>query len=164
MSENKLKKLIIAAKKLAGRPYKYGAKPEEAPRFFDCSGFIQYIYKQIGIELPRSAIEQAEKGRIVKTTGNLRPGDLIFLHGERGHYNKKFPSGIGHVAMYLYDDRTIHTASKRIKEKPKILEKGGVKIEKLKSVIKIKGPITIIKRIYSFRGNPKKEKYICNHL
>ena len=146
MSENKLKKLIIAAKKLAGRPYKYGAKTEEAPRFFDCSGFIQYIYKQIGIELPRSAIEQAEKGRIVKTTGNLRPGDLIFLHGERGHYNKKFPAGIGHIAMYLGDDRIIHAASKRIKEKPKIIEKGGVKIETAAKILKRKG-IIVIKRI-----------------
>jgi len=128
---------------LIGRPYKYGAKMEEAPRFFDCSGFIKYIFKQIGYELPRSTIEQAEYGKEVKDKKSLKPGDLIFLHGEKGHYNKKFPQGIGHVVMYLGDNKIIHAASKRIQTKPKIIEKGGIKIEPAVKILKRKDIIAI---------------------
>lgn len=146
MENKKKEKLTVIAKKLVGRPYKYGAKPSEAPHYFDCSSFIQYLYKEIGCNLPRSTIEQAEKGQIVKNLKNLQSGDLIFLHGTRGHYNKKFPMGIGHVAMYLNENQAIHAASKRIKNSPKIVEKGKVKIEPLTKILKRKD-IIVIKRI-----------------
>ncbi len=145
MINQQLERLIKTAKSLIGRPYKYGAKPSEAPRFFDCSGFIQYLYKQIGYDLPRSTIEQAGKGQVVKNIKNLQLGDLIFTHGERGHYNKKFPMGIGHVVMYLGNNKVIHASSKRIKSNPKIIEKGRVKIESLKKILK-KKDIVVIKR------------------
>lgn len=147
MKKEQLEKLIEIAKSLVGGPYKYGADISEAPHFFDCSGFIQYLYKQIGCDLPRSTIDQAEKGKTVKNIKNIKPGDLIFLHGERGHYNKKFPIGIGHIALYIGDSKGIHAASKRIRNYPKIIEKGKVKIEEIKSIIKIWGPIIVIKRI-----------------
>ncbi len=146
MKNRKLEKLIANAKKLAGKPYKYGAKPEEAPDVFDCSGFIQYIYEKIEIKIPRSAIEQAEHGNVVKNTDQLQPGDLIFLRGERGHYNKKFPQGIGHIVMYLGNNEIIHATSKRIKEKPEIIEKGRVKIEPAEKILRRKD-IIAIKRI-----------------
>ncbi len=148
MEKDKISKLIAVAKSLVAKPYKYGAKMDEAPAVFDCSGFIKYIYEKVGIELARSTIEQAEIGKTIKEIKKIKPGDLIFLHGERGHYNKKFPAGIGHVAMYLGDNKGIHAASKRTQTKPKIAEVGGVKIEKLKSIIRAKGPVIIIKRIY----------------
>lgn len=146
MKSNQLEKLITAAKKLIGRSYKYGAKPEEAPHCFDCSGFVQYLYKEIGIKLPRCTIEQAEYGRPVKNKKYLEAGDLIFLRGEKGHYNKKFPMGIGHVVMYLGNGEVIHAASKRLKNSPKIIEKGKVKIEPATKILKRKD-IIVIKRI-----------------
>jgi len=146
MRDGKIEKLIATAKSLAGRPYKYGAGLKEAPRCFDCSGFIQYVYKKIGVKLPRCTIEQAEYGRLVKNKKSLRLGDLIFLHGQNGHYNKKFPAGIGHVVMYLGNDRIIHASSKRIRTHPKIVEIGGVKIEPLAKILKRKD-IIAIKRI-----------------
>ncbi len=146
MRDGKIEKLIITAKSLAGRPYKYGAELKEAPRCFDCSGFIQYVYKKIGIKLPRCAVEQAEKGRLVKNKKSLKPGDLIFFRGERGHYKKKLPGVVGQVAMYLGNDRIIHASSKRIRTHPKIVESGGVKIEPLAKILKRKD-IIAIKRI-----------------
>ncbi len=149
MEKDKISKLITIAKSLVGKPYKYGAKMDEAPDYFDCSGFIKYLYEQIGIELPKSTIEQAEIGKKIKEIKKIKPGDLIFFHGERGHYNKKFPAGIGHVAMYMGSDTAIHAAAKRIQSQPKIVEVGGVKIESVKSIIKAKGPVVAIKRILS---------------
>ncbi len=141
-----LEKIVAFAKSLVGRPYKYGAEPEEAPRYFDCSSFIQYVYKQIGIKLPRSTILQAEYGRIVKNKNCLLSGDLVFIHEKRGHYNEKFPMGIGHVLMFLGGNRVIHATSKRIKSRPKIVEIGGVKIEPAEKILKRKD-VVVIKRI-----------------
>ncbi len=143
--EEKIEKLIAVAKSLIGVPYKYGAQMKEAPEFFDCSGFVKYIFLQVGIELPRSTIEQAVEGEEV-TKDNLEFGDLIFLRGERGHYNASFPEGIGHVMLYIGNGKIIHAKSERIQEKP-IVEKGEVKEEPLEGPISRGGPIIVIKRI-----------------
>ncbi len=146
--EEKIEKLIAVAKSLIGVPYKYGAQMKEAPEFFDCSGFVKYIFLQVGIELPRSTIEQAVEGEEV-TKDNLQPGDLIFLHDKVGHYDIHFPQGIGHVVLYIGDGEIIHAASKRIQERPIIIEKGEVREESLEGPISLAGPIIIIKRIIS---------------
>ena len=44
---------------LIGKPYVWGA---EGPRSFDCSGLTQYVYQQVGIDLPRRAISQSRVG------------------------------------------------------------------------------------------------------
>jgi cell wall-associated NlpC family hydrolase len=141
-------KLINLAEELTGTPYKYGAKMSEAPEYFDCSGLVKYIYGKIGKEIPRSTIEQAEfAGEKVESIKNTEPGDLIFFRGTRGHYNKTFPEGIGHVAMHLGDGKAIHATSKRIQRNPEIMEEGQVKIEPLKDIIEKSKPIVIIKRV-----------------
>lgn len=139
-------KLASVAKSLIGKPYKYGAKMEEAPEVFDCSLFTQYVFKQIGIEIPRSTIEQASEGEKVEGLENLQIGDLIFLHGTRGHYNSLFPEGIGHVAIYIGNGMAIHAGSKRIQEKPKIIEKGEVKEQSLEHILSLYEPVIVIKR------------------
>lgn len=121
---------------------------KEAPDVFDCSGFIKYLYKQIDKEIPRSTIEQAEfAGEKIKNIKDIKPGDLIFFRGSRGHYNKAFPEGIGHVVMYLEDNKIIHAESKRVQHNPKIVEKGQVKIETIDKVKKRLKPIVTIKRL-----------------
>lgn len=142
---DKLEKLINLAKSLIGRPYKYGATTKDAPRFFDCSLFTQYIFKKIGVNLPRSTILQAAEGKEV-SSGNIKAGDLMFLHGMRGFYNKKFPKGIGHVVLYIGNGKTVHAASKRIREKPKVSEHGEVEERSADYVIKKYGPLITIKR------------------
>jgi cell wall-associated NlpC family hydrolase len=104
---NKKTEILKLAKDNLGKPYKYGAKLEEAPSYFDCSSFVQYLYKQIDIDLPRTALDQAAKGTEISKNDPLEIGDLIFIKGSWGHYNPEFPEGIGHVAMYIGDGKTV---------------------------------------------------------
>ncbi|MBI2592935.1 MAG: C40 family peptidase [Candidatus Colwellbacteria bacterium] len=144
-AEEKVAKVIGITRGLIGRPYKYGAKTEEAPEFFDCSGFVQYVFKKAGVELPRSTIEQAAEGIEVEIE-KLKPGDLIFAHGKYGHYDPRFPEGIGHVAIYIGDGKVIHAASRRIEEKP-IREEGAVIESSLADYISGWAPVVVIKRM-----------------
>jgi len=144
--KNEVEQLIEIAKNLIGKPYKYGAKMEDAPNFFDCSLFTQYVFKQIGVDLPRSTILQAEEGDKINLE-SVKPGDLMFFHGERGFYNKKFPDGIGHVILYTGDGKIIHAASERVQENPKVMERGEVEEKDLDYVIKKCGLLIVIKRI-----------------
>ena len=151
-TESKTLKLITLAKSLKGRPYKYGATIADAPRFFDCSLFTQYLFKEIGISLPRTAIEQAMVGRKVPLT-KIKEGDAIFMKGEIGRYNKYFPAGIGHAGVYIGNGKVIHADRKRISGKyeniynPRLIkEHGAVVIEDLNKFLKKKKILIVIKR------------------
>lgn len=140
-----IEQVLTSAKSLVGRPYKYGAVMDEAPAVFDCSGFIKYIFGQAGIDLPRSTIEQAREGKEVKLD-DLKPGDLIFMHGSYGHYNPHFPQGVGHVGIFTKDQTVIHAASTRLSEKP-IIEEGGVVEMPSQDFLNGWSPMITIKRI-----------------
>ena len=56
-----------------GKDYVYG---DEGPDTFDCSGLIQYIYKRVGIDTPRTAHEQQAWAKPVSVP---QPGDLVFF-------------------------------------------------------------------------------------
>jgi len=74
---------------LIGKPYVWGA---EGPRAFDCSGLTQYVYQQVGIDLPRRAISQS---RIGDAAGRrLRRGDLVFFSTDTRR------SLVTHVGIY----------------------------------------------------------------
>ena len=65
---------VEVAASLIGKPYIWGA---EGPGAFDCSGLTQYVYREVGLELPRRAISQS---RIGEAAGRrLRRGDLVFF-------------------------------------------------------------------------------------
>lgn len=70
--------LAQSAIKQIGVPYKYGGSDSTG---FDCSGFTQYVYKSIGIELPHNAQLQSELGALIRLE-EAQTGDLIFF-GER---------------------------------------------------------------------------------
>lgn len=100
-------------KKYLGRPYKYGAKDYDAPKEFDCSSFVQHLYRRVGIDLPRTSIDQADEGfEIEPKVSNLKIGDLVFIKGSRGYYNRNYPGGIGHVLMYFGEKKLIHACNK----------------------------------------------------
>lgn len=90
--------VIRAARRYLGVPYRWGG---ETPRAFDCSGFVQYVFGQYGIELPRTAREQAGVGT-APFPGDLQPGDLLFFYGGRGAQ---------HIALYVGGDTIIHASS-----------------------------------------------------
>lgn len=90
-----VEKLIDTAKSYIGTPYVYGGS---TPSGFDCSGFVQYVYGQIGISLSRTSYTQAKEGTQVSYE-NLMPGDIVC-----------FGSGsISHVGIYIGDGRFIHS-------------------------------------------------------
>lgn len=68
----------------------------------DCSGFVQNIYKQVGIKLPRNSGEQSQKGNIVNFLSEARPGDLAFFDNEEGE--------ITHTGIIMEDGKIIHSS------------------------------------------------------
>jgi hypothetical protein len=81
--------LISEAAKFLGVPYKWGGT---SPNGFDCSGFTQYVYKQLGLTLPRTSQDQYHATTRINAS-ELQPGDLVF--SEMGS------DGPGHVGMYV---------------------------------------------------------------
>jgi gamma-D-glutamyl-L-lysine dipeptidyl-peptidase len=81
-----------------GLPYTWGGRSSFG---YDCSGFVQMLYRQMGIYLPRDSRNQVHwEGFHAIPIENLSPGDLIFFGLEE---NK-----IRHVGMYLSNDQFIH--------------------------------------------------------
>ncbi|MBZ9634530.1 C40 family peptidase [Clostridium sp. FP1] len=70
---------------------------------FDCSGFVQYIYKNFGIDLPRTSMDQINQGRSV-TINNLEKGDLVFFMT-----NPALPHEVSHVGMYIGNNKFVHS-------------------------------------------------------
>ena len=66
---------VAEAARHAGKPYRYGAT---GPGSFDCSGFVQYVYGQLGVSLPRTSRAQAAAARPV-ARGSEQLGDLIIF-------------------------------------------------------------------------------------
>jgi peptidoglycan DL-endopeptidase CwlO len=83
---------LSAALSRLGMPYVWGAA---GPRSFDCSGLVQWSFRQAGIVMPRVAADQARTGPSVPVK-YLQPGDLLFYHTD-----PTAPTYISHVAIYL---------------------------------------------------------------
>ena len=94
--------IINNAKKHMGTPYVWGGT---TPSGFDCSGFVQYVFKQSGISLPRTTSEQVKVGTYVSKS-NLQPGDLVFL-------KNTYREGVSHVGIYIGDGQMIHASSSK---------------------------------------------------
>ncbi|MEK7596388.1 MAG: C40 family peptidase [Patescibacteria group bacterium] len=146
--QEKIQKLIKAANDLVSVSYEYGAylknPSAEKPKKVDCSSFIQHIFSRIGVELPRSSLLQAAKGKEIKNPADLSAGDLLFFEGVKGHYSHKlFPDKkiyIGHAAIYIGNNEIIHARE----------SKKRVAKQKLSSLAKNKHfDIKLIKRIIS---------------
>lgn len=88
--------IISTGQQFMGVPYKYGAESGDT-RSFDCSSFVQHVYKLNGISLPRSSRQQSEVGTYV-SRDQLQPGDLVFFY-----------SPIHHVAIYIGNGKILHT-------------------------------------------------------
>ncbi len=98
------KKLLDYAKYFKGGKYVWGGT---TPKGFDCSGYVQYLYKKHGVNLPRTAWSQSKKGMPV-SKDQLEKGDLLFFLTD-----KKRGIPVTHVGIYLGDGEFIHAASKK---------------------------------------------------
>ncbi len=92
--------IIAESEKYLGVPYVWGGF---TPLGFDCSGLVQYVYKQLGITLERSTYYQVHQGKTVSRS-ELMPGDLIFFTGTPND-----PNDISHVGIYKGNDLFIHS-------------------------------------------------------
>lgn len=83
--------VVSDAAKYLGVPYRWGGT--DPTTGFDCSGFVQHVYGDLGISLPRTSQEQSTVGVPVPNLSAAQPGDLLFF--EPG------PTGPGHVGIYI---------------------------------------------------------------
>lgn len=93
--------IVNLAKEYLG--YKYVSGGTSPKTGFDCSGFTQYIYKQFGITINRTAATQNSNG-VAVSKDDLQLGDLVIFNGES---NKS----IGHVGIYIGNDDFIHASN-----------------------------------------------------
>jgi cell wall-associated NlpC family hydrolase len=84
--------VVGIAMRYLGVPYRWGGA---SPSGFDCSGFIMYVFAQIGVSLPHNAAAQYGYGSPV-SRDELAPGDLVFFNG------------LGHAGIYIGGGNFIH--------------------------------------------------------
>ena len=96
-----LSEIVSHALKQVGVPYRYGGN---SPRHgFDCSGFVRYVYKQVGVALPRTTEGMSQVGVPIRRR-ELEPGDLVFFDTRRKPFS--------HVGIYLGDQKFIHAPAR----------------------------------------------------
>ena len=88
------------ALKMLGKPYRYGGMTPASG--FDCSGLVQFSFRQAGVSVPRSTELQLRAAAPVRGS-QLRRGDLLFFDQDG---KKK-----SHVAIYVGDGRFVHAPS-----------------------------------------------------
>jgi len=104
LSANEREALTEYAKYFKGGRYIWGGT---TPKGFDCSGYVQYLYKKQGINLPRTALSQSQVGEDVDID-NLKKGDLLFFLTDK---KRKIP--VTHVGIYIGNGEFIHAASRK---------------------------------------------------
>ncbi|BBI35802.1 C40 family peptidase [Cohnella abietis] len=95
--------LIAYGKEQIGTPYQYGSAAGSTDTF-DCSSYIQYVFSQFGIDLPRTSVSQSYSGDKVDKAF-LSVGDLMFFKTGGG--------GISHVAVYAGGGMMLHASSSK---------------------------------------------------
>lgn len=96
------RQLLEVAASFVGTPYCKGGSRE---RCFDCSGFVQAVFAQVGIYLPRTTLQQSHAGKAI-STGQLQAGDLVFFRFGNG-------KGNAHVGIYAGDGTIFHASESR---------------------------------------------------
>ena len=92
--------IVATAKQYMGAPYVYGGM---SPSGFDCSGFVNYVYKLCGYSMSRVASSIYNNNGTYVEKANLQVGDLVFFASNS--------SSIGHVGIYIGNGQFIHSSS-----------------------------------------------------
>lgn len=91
--------ILATANGQLGVSYRYGGT---TPAGFDCSGFVQYVFRKNGISLPRTSYDQFKAGKSIAKS-ELKPGDLVFFN--------TYGSGASHVGIYAGNAKFIHAST-----------------------------------------------------
>jgi hypothetical protein len=97
-------RVVDLARSQIGRPYVWGgASPATS---FDCSGLVQWAYRQVGVSLPRTAQQQYDATARLRPD-QLRPGDLVF-------FANTYPSHewVTHVGLYVGNGRMVNAPTR----------------------------------------------------
>lgn len=81
---------LEAGERYLGEPYKWGGT--SAATGCDCSGFVQQVYADLGVKLPRVSVDQSRAGTPVAGLSEAQPGDLVFWRASGGRPN--------HIGIY----------------------------------------------------------------
>ena len=87
--------VVEFASQFIGNPYVWGGT--SLTEGADCSGFVQSVYKEYGVDLPRVAADQAQYGTKIAVE-DAQPGDLIFYARDGYVY---------HVVIYAGNGKTV---------------------------------------------------------
>jgi gamma-D-glutamyl-L-lysine dipeptidyl-peptidase len=94
--------LVPFSQQFLGLPYTWGGRSSFG---YDCSGFVQMLYSQIGVDLQRNSGQQILDPRLQKISrDDLELGDLIFFG--------KSEQRIMHVGMYIGEGNFIHSSAR----------------------------------------------------
>jgi cell wall-associated NlpC family hydrolase len=86
--------VVAAAKKYLGVPYVFGGTDPRTG--LDCSGLVQRVFKDLGVDLPRLVRHQRLEGQPVANLAAAKPGDLLIFDGYQ------------HIGIYLGDGKMLH--------------------------------------------------------
>lgn len=90
--------MVSFSKRFLGLPYTWGGRSSFG---YDCSGFVQMLYRQMGVYLPRDAKDQVKWDEMTSVEiSDIIPGDLIFFGLDEDK--------IRHVGMYIGSSQFIH--------------------------------------------------------
>lgn len=98
-SDEEAAEVLETAAKYLGVPYLWGGT---TPSGFDCSGFVQYVYRECGYNLTRTTYTQWDNDGQYVSRYNLMPGDLVYFG---------YPGAPSHVGLYVGDGMMIHAPS-----------------------------------------------------
>ena len=96
-TSTRVKTVLQRAFALLGTPYRWGGSSPDGG--FDCSGLVGYVFRSIGIDLPRVSRAMANEGVAITDRTALAEGDLVFF-GRRGR--------VDHVGIYVGDGKFLH--------------------------------------------------------
>lgn len=92
---------VREAFKYVGTPYVFGGN--SLTRGIDCSGLVQQLFRQVGVEMPRTAAEQIHVGQPIHNLAELRPGDRLY-------FTDRARQRVTHTGLYVGDGIFIHAS------------------------------------------------------
>lgn len=110
--------------------YARNARPSQAPLVVNCSSFVSFLYREMGVTLPRLAIQQSEMGALVPDLQQVMDGDLLFTTGLINRYRDDPEQSVGHVAIVTGAHACVHAEASGIRRTTiaKLLKKRSLRL------------------------------------